>query len=350
MNEKKIIALALALFLALTTVPALAAPTRDLQAMEVTADEKLQTLVNIACEAIPEECFDMDGACIVLEKDQAPDANLTQQALWAAVLLTRETTWISDEEANQLYRQIFTNGKYDAAVIAGIGMPFTAAKDGGLEINPDVCDIGCSGAYIYDVTFDGTDALVQCDLYFCEVEWADVNEVSEVLLTWTNSAELSLRFAPETEFGYTVNSISLSPYYRDGNFGDWCEVENWELEYSVNVPGSMEIVDETSDHWVFKNIGGDAMLTIEAKEDNQTYDHALAAFMQAHPGRKVTREELYDAFTSFAEGEFIMVVTADEYPWTYTVTMTFPKDRQAEYEFYAEIIRNSFGVWGLSHG
>ena len=350
MKGKKIIALALALVLTLTAIPALAAPTRDIQAMEATADDKLQTLVNIACEAIPEECYGLDSACIVLEKDQAPNAYLTQQALWAAVLLTRETTWISDEEANLLYRQIFTSGDYDAAAIAGNDLLFTAAKDGGLEIKPDVRDIGCSGAYVYDVTFDGTDALVQCDLYLCEVEWADVNEVSEALLTWTNHAELSLRFSPETEFGWTLNSIALSPSYRDGNFGDWWEVENWELEYSVNVPGSLELTDEATDHWVFKNTEGDVSLTIEAKKDNLSYDQALAAFMQAYPGRKVTQERLYDAFTSMEAGEFIMVVTADEYPITYTITLTFPKDRQAEYAFYAEIIRNSFGVWGLSNG
>ena len=72
--------------------------------------------------------------------------------------------------------------------------------------------------------------------------------------------------------------------------------------------------------------------------------------MQAYPDQEVTREEMYDAFTLLQEGEFIMVVTADDYPWTYTVTLTFPKERQAEYAFYAEIIRNSFGVWGLARG
>ncbi len=348
MKKRKIIALALALILTMAAVPALAAPTRSLQAIEVTVDEKLQTLVNIACEAIPEECYGMDDACIVLDKDQAPSAGLTAQALWAAVLLTRETTRLSEEEADHLYQQIFTNGSYDPAALPD--NPYIKASDNGLEIRPDVYDMGCSGAYIYAASFDGTDVLVQCDLYSCEVEGADVDEVSEILLTWTNRATLSLRFAPETEFGYTVNSIALSPYYRDGNFGDWWEVENWELEYSVHVPGSMEISDETSDHWVFKNIEGDAVLTIEAKKDNLTYDQALAQFMQTHPDRDVKQERLYDAFTSMEAGEFIMVVTADGYPWTYTVTMTFPKERQAEYEFYAEIIRNSFGVWGLSNG
>ena len=349
MNGKKLLALALALCLALTAVPALAAPTRSLQAIEVTVDDQLQALVNIACEAIPEECYGMEP-CVVLEKDQVPNAHLTGQALWAAVLTARETTQISTEEARQLYHQIFTNGDYDAAAMTEAALPFAAVTEDGLEVNPEVCPVGLGGAYIYSAAFDGTDVLAQCDLYFCEVEGADVNEVSDVLLTWTNHAELSLRFAPETEFGYTVNSISLSPYYRDGNFGDWWEAENEELTYSVHVPDSLQLTEETPDHWVFQNIEGDVTLTIEAKKDNLTYDQALAQFMQAHPGQKVKQERLYDAFTLLQAGVFEMVVTADEYPWTFTVTLTFPADRQDEYAFYAEIIRNSFGVWGLSNG
>ena len=349
MNGKKLIALLLALCLALTAFPALAAPTRDIRAIEVTADEKLLTLVDIACEAIPEECFGAE-ARIVLEKDQVPDAYLTEQALWAAVLMTRESLRLTAEEAGQLYRQIFTCGEFDPAVLAGSDLPFIMADEDALEVNPEVRPLGFGGAYLYEITFDGTDALVRCDLYTCQAEGADVNEAPEEWVTWACCADLSLRFAPETEFGYTVNSISLSPRYRDGNFGDWWEAENTELEYAVNLPGSLEPADETPEHWVFKNAEGDVSLTIDAKEEDLTYDQALAAFMSAHPGKNVRQERLYDAFILTEAGLFVMVVTADGYPWTYTVTLAFPAERQAEYEFYAEIIRNSFGVWGLSNG
>ncbi len=347
MNGKKCFALLLALCLTAVNLPALAAPTREPQAFEAAADEKLQTLANIAAAAIPEECYGME-ACEVLKKDQAPGAALTAQALWAAVLLTRETTWISDEEAKLLYQQIFTNGAYDPAALTGD--PFVTAKNGGLEMNPAVRDIAMDGAYLYAAEFDGTDLLVRCDLYYTEEEGADVDTVPETLLTWTNHAVLSLRPAPGTEFGYTVNGISLSPSYRDGNFGDWWEADNGELEYEVQVPGSLETADETPAHWVFTNMEGDVSLTIEAKEENLSYDQALADFMGAHPGKTVKQERLYDAFTLTEAGVFIMVVTADDFPWTFTVTLTFPEERQAEYEFYAEIIRNAFVVWGLSHG
>ena len=347
MRGKKWVALLLALCLTASAIPALAAPARELRAFEVDMDQKLELLVNIAAEAIPEECYGAD-ACEVLEKDQAPGAVLTAQALWAAVLLTRETTWISDEEAKQLYQQIFTNGSLDPAALTVD--PFVTPKNGGLEVNPAVRDIFMGGAYLYDAAFDGTDVLVQCDLYDSEEAGEDVDTVPETLLTWTSHAVLSLRPAPETEFGYTVNGISLSPSYRDGNFGDWREVANEDLEYSVSIPGSLETADETPNHLVFKNIEGDVTLTIDAREENLSYDQTMADFLGAHPGAQVKPEPLYDAFTLLEAGQFIMVVTADEYPWTYTVTMTFPRERQAEYEFYAEIIRNSFGVWGLSHG
>ena len=88
------------------------------------------------------------GACAVLEKDQAPGALLTAQALRAAVLLTGETTRISQEEADRVYHQLFTSGTCDAAAIAGSGSPFIAAAEGALEVNPEASPLGLGGAYI----------------------------------------------------------------------------------------------------------------------------------------------------------------------------------------------------------
>ena len=51
MNAKKLSALLLALCLALAAVPGLAAPTRDIKALEVTVDEKLTALAELAVNA-----------------------------------------------------------------------------------------------------------------------------------------------------------------------------------------------------------------------------------------------------------------------------------------------------------
>ncbi|MBR4539322.1 MAG: hypothetical protein IKO52_10820 [Clostridia bacterium] len=355
MKGKKIIALALALVLTLTAFPALAAPTRELQSIEINLTEGLRALIEIAAWSTVWDRYALHADSLVLEAGKAPNPGGAERAMYEAARRVSQTTFLSMEEANNLYGQLFTQGEW---TVPDSSSPYFTVTGEGISLN-DLSvapgNYGGEGAYLYSASFNGMDAAVRCDLY--DISWmapaegqASVEEAPEELVSWTYHMEASLRFAPETEFGWTLNSISLSPYYRDGNFGEWWEAENWELEYSVNLPGSFELTDETSDHWVFKNTEGDAVLTIEAKEDDLSYDQALAAFMQDNPGRKVTQERLYDAFTSLVDGEFIMVVTADEYPITYTITLTFPKDRQAEYAFYAEIIRNSFGVWGLSNG
>ncbi len=352
---KKLLALLLALCLTASAVPALAAPARDIQAIEIDLTEGLQALIEIAGWSTVWDRYALHADSLVLEAGKAPNPGGAERAMYEAARRVSQTTFLTIEEAKNLYSQLFTEGQW---TLPDSSSPYFTVNGEGLALN-DLSvapgNYGGEGAHIYSASFDGTDAVVQCDLY--TISWTalaegqvSVEDAPEELASWTDHMELSLRFAPETEFGWTLNGIALSPYYRDGNFGDWWEMQNEALEYSVSVPGSLELTDETADHWVFKNMEGDVSLTIEAKEENITYDQALARFMQANPGREVRQERLYDAFTSTAEGEFIMVVTADEYPWTYTVTMTFPRERQAEYEFYAEIIRNSFVVWGLSNG
>ena len=355
MQKKGLFALLLTLCLTVSAVPALAAPARDIQAIEINVTEGLQALIEIAAWSTVWDRYALHADSLVLEAGEAPNPGGAERAMYEAARRVSQTTFLTIEEAKNLYSQLFTEGEW---TLPNSSSPYFTVTGEGLALN-DLSvapgNYGGEGAYLYSASFNGTDAVVQCDLY--AISWmalaeeqANVEDAPEELVTWTYHMEVSLRFAPETEFGWTLNSVSLSPYYRDGNFGEWWEAENWEMEYSVNLPGSMEIVDETSDHWVFKNTQGDAVLTIEGKEDDLSYDQALASFMQAHPDRQVRQERLYDAFTSIEAGEFIMVVTADSYPWTYTVTLAFPAERQAEYEFYAEIIRNSFGVWGLSNG
>ena len=355
MRKKELIALLLTLCLTVSAFPALAAPARDMQAMEIKVTEGLQALIEIAAWSTVWDRYALHADSLVLKAGEAPNPGGAERAMYEAARRVSQTTFLSTDEAKKLYSQLFTEGEW---TLADNSSPYFTVTGEGLALNDLAVapgNYGGEGAHLYSASFDGTDAVVQCDLY--DISWMalgeeqiDVEDAPEELVSWTYHMELSLRFAPETVFGWTLNSVSLSPYYRDGYFGGWWEAQNWQMEYSVNLPGSFELTDETSDHWVFKNIEGDASLTIEAQEDNLTYDQALAAFMQTNPGREIKQERLYDAFTALEEGEFIMVVTADGYPWTYTVTLTFPKDRQAEYEFYAEIIRNSFGVWGLSNG
>ena len=170
------------------------------------------------------------------------------------------------------------------------------------------------------------------------------------MLVWLLNGEFSLRFSPDSLFGYTVNAYTLSPFYQAGRTNTWEEAENTEFEYSVFVPSHLGLADDTTARMVWQSADGTAMLTIEAEEGALSFDEALAAFLQTHPGQTVTQQRLFDDFYAFSEGSFTLIVVSDDLPWHYTVTFTFPAERQAEYEFYSEIIRNSFSAWGISNG
>ena len=352
---RRIIALALSLCLTLAAFPALAAPTRDLQDMELELTEGLQSLTEIAAWSAVWDRYAFGADMLTLNTGEAPNPGGAARAMYEAARRDGITGPLSPDDAKNLYAQLFTEGEF--APSDDISR-FFDASEGGIalrELHPAPGNYGGEGVYIYAVRFDGVNAAVQCDLYelspqALNVETPSAEDAPEDMLTWAYHMELSLRYAPETEYGYTLNGISLSPAYRDGNFGDWWEMENADREYSVQIPGSLDAVDDTPDRMVLQNSGKDVTLTIEARKDSLTYTEALARFMQAHPGRKVKQEKLYDAFTLLEEGCFSMVVTTDDYPWTFAITFTFPAERQAEYAFYAEIIRNSFVAWRLSNG
>ena len=57
-----------------------------------------------------------------------------------------------------------------------------------------------------------------------------MEELPEDTVTWVCNVEMTLRFAPETTFGYTLSSLSVSPVYADGNLTRWQEIENTRYE------------------------------------------------------------------------------------------------------------------------
>ncbi len=351
MKTRRMLAALMILCLAAAVFPASAAPARDARAQEVTLERGLQTLANIMANAVPGEIHSETGSLTLLESGQAPGADFAEQALWAAVMLSRPTTFVSGEEAKRLLGQLFTEGE-------GMALPdmgaFVSPAEGGWEADPHVSAL-CSGAYIYSARFDGTDVFADCDLYWYDASYLggggdDAEEIPEEALTWVRNAQLTLRFAPETEFGYTVSAIVLSPVYEAGQTAGWPEVENAEYEYSFSLPSNLALIREDPAHRQWRSADGAAALSVEVTEETLTYDMALARFMQAHPGRKVEQNRLSGMFYSFGEGVFSLVAVSEELPWVYAVEMTFPKERQAEYELYAEFIRNSLSVWGISNG
>ena len=352
MKMRKMMSLLLALALVFTAVPALAAPARDLRAAEITLDDRLQTLVNIITEASLGERLGLPGQC-TLENGQAPTPELAERALLAALYFIGEKDTLSLAEAQDLYGQIFTEGEYVLPQQA-LTYQVTVTADGLRAAALPAPGGRAVHAYLYSAEFDGTDVLVKCDLYHdasADQTGMPVEEIPEEFVEWTRHAELSLRYAPEKDFGYTVNGIAVSEAYQAGNLSAWQTVENTEYEYSLNVPSVMGQSSDDPQHLSWQTADGGASLSIDVMTDyDESYDQTLAAFLREHAGQAVTQERDFSMFYAVGEGEYTLWVVPDELPWAYCLTMAFPAERQAEYTLYAEFIRNSMSVWGVSNG
>ena len=372
MNMRKTIALLLAACLLISAAPALAAPTRDAQAVEVTVDDKLLSLAELVVNAAILQNTPAEPATVSaipgLAKGELPSDLLVSCALaWGinAGLLPyggkigdEKTIALGKTEAQDLYQRIFTNSEYAVAYheeeeadrIKAENQMRTWYARGELNLAyAALCDYG---VYIYSAEFDGTDAEILCDVFSMKDAQARQNaeDIPEEAMAWVYNARLSLHSAPDKAFGYTLNGFEISPYYLDGDLSKWPEFENADMEYSVNLPTIFGVADDTPANRVWQTADGKATLTIAVEEKTGSYEDALAKYLAGHPGAKISQQREFDFFSEAAEGKYTLVFVSELKDKAYTVTMTFPAERQAEFEFYAEIIRNSLSIWGVSNG
>lgn len=372
MNAKKLFALLLALCLALAAVPGLAAPTRDIKALEVTVDEKLTALAELAVNAaILQETPAQPGAARTipaLETGETPSDLLVSCALaWGiqAGLLPYDLEAgdqgilaLDAAQARELYEGIFTSPAYtfrqwtdeEAAALKNENLYRTWYT--GEELNAAFASLCHYGVYIYSAEFDGADVDVLCDVFTAKETEVQQNaeEIPEEALVWQCGARISLRSAPEKPFGYTVNGISLSPFYEAGDLSQWKTFENEKMEYSMNLPGILGVADDTAAHRVWQTADGKATLTIVTTDEQTTFDEAVTSYQLVYPQAKINQEPEFERFSVMQEGSYTLVTTSEEMQRLVMVTFTFPAERQAEYAFYAEIIRNSLSLWGIDNG
>lgn len=372
MNMKKAFALLLALCLLLTAVPALAAPTRDAQAVEVTVDEKLTALTGLIVNAAIMQGVPVNPgtspALPALAKGEMPSDLLVNCALaWGikagllpynAEIGDQDTIALSTQQAVELYRQVFTDSAYAFPMAAGNALETVKEENNNSTwyaaetLNVAFAPLCNYGVYIYSATFDGTDAVIRCDVFTAketEVQQS-AEEIPEDALVWECNAVVTLRSAPGTPFGYTVSGVSISPFYQAGDLSQWTLFENEEMEYSVNLPAILGVSDNTAAYRVWQSADGQVSLTISVVEQKTSLEEAEANYKKSYPDARIIMEQEFDRFSLVQEGKFTLVTTSVEAERLYMISFTFPAEYQAEYEFYAEIIRNSLSVWGLSNG
>ena len=344
---------ALLMCLMLMAPAALAASTRDAQLEEMTIDYGLQSLTDMVMGAAV--LSDVAG----LEENLPPSQQLLESLLALGLtngaLIPAESsgkaTRLSHAEAGAWVGRFFVEGEY--APITESAFPGLQANEKGLTFdlsaysgNPMI------GAHIYSTAFDGERVEVRCDVYaHYDSFLLSAQVLPEDGIQWLCHGEMTLRYMPESDYGYLVESFILSPVYLDGRISAWQSVENTEFEYSVNLPSILGLAEDAPGHMAWQTADGEVDLAIEVHTDYQmTYDETLSQFLLHNPGQTVTEQREFSQFYAMGQGTFSLLIIPDGLPWAYTLTMSFPAERQAEFTLYAEFIRNSMIVWGLSNG
>lgn len=340
--------LALALALCLMAPAALAAPARDTQLEEMTIDLGMQTLVELVLGAAV--ISDVQG----MEENLAPAQPLMEGAMALGLqngALAAENGAVTREKAAAFYASLFTTGQYTPLTQSALSC-FTAK---GNDLQFDLSFLSANpmiGVYIYSTAFDGEKVVALCDLYTYYDTYAQSAQVlPEDAMSWLCHGEITLNYAPETAFGYTVDQFALSSAYLNGQLSDWQTVENTVYEYSVNLPSILGLASDDPALMAWQTADGLADVNIRVHTGyTATFDETLSQFLLSNPGQTVTQQREFSQFYAVGEGCYTLWVIPEGLSWAYTLTLSFPAERQAEFTLYAEFIRNSMIVWGLSNG
>ena len=329
---KTAILLVLALWLAAGT--ALAAPARDEQMPDAVggAQEMLERVL---------------GAAVLRDVPALAAGEVPGQALTEGVMLLQAgadgTEALGYDEMAKIYARYLACGQYEAPEKSTCPC-ITLTEDGAvfdLELLPQTPR---AGVYVYDAreTEGGTEYL--CDVYSV---WAEAplthEEWDEVELTWLCHARVTANAAGQAE------SYELSPYYLDGCFADWQTAVNEEYGWECSIPRILPERTEADGEWTYASADGTARLTVRAAEA-VGYDEMLARFMRAPVGDTVTEQREFSWFYASDGTRFVLNVAPENVPWSFEAELVFPAEREREFTLYAEIIRNSFIVWGDSCG
>ena len=203
--------------------------------------------------------------------------------------------------------------------------------------------------YITSVTEDNI--WLYGDVYACDVEGeGPVALLPEEAVTWLHSCKISLEKDLDSEAGYRVKRVeSLSPQYKAGKTSLWETADNTEYGYSLLLPTGFVLKEDVARHMVWQMEGGEETLSVDAFE-NTGYAALLADYMQAPTGEVLLENEEIGYFSTFGDTFYEMYVAVDGTDYGYILRLDFPQERQEEYLFYGELIRNAFFVWGGAVG
>ena len=353
----------LALVLLMVCSCAQAAPGRDVRDLDLRVSQSLKAFVNL-----------MGGACLLrdvreLTENETPPDPLLEGALLLGLsrgLLPRTDGDPNDSEetlpvssAEQLLSGLF-------ACPGGVRFPQTPGcpcmKRSGDELTVNFEGVEAStsgGARIFSVQKEGSVLTVLADVFTSMASWqTDPLVVSEDCLTWEYTARFVLQEEagnPDVLFGYRLISLASYPEWGQGCLDEWRSVR--KDSFSFILPPYMSRWSETGTweagdkEYRFEKDDGSAVLTVreEQARSQDPLSWIRSDYLAAHPDAQVKMEPLLHYASAETLGEYALVVAPGN-GTVYTFILSFPMERQYEYSFVGEMIRNSFWCLGVPLG
>ncbi len=353
------------LALALLCSCAQAAPARDVRRMELKAGENLRSLVSLL------------GAASLLRDVRTLGEKETSEPFLEGVLvlgLSRgllprtdddpadgvET--ITPEAARQMLAGLLgeehTDSSFDRPTC-----PCISLTDGSLVVDYRNMEAETAGgARIFSVQREGDRLSVLADVYVSLASWqTNPQEVAEDCLTWEFTVRFVLAQADgasnaDAPFGYRLVSMESFPEWEKGCLDDWRSVREDSFSFILppffsrwNTEESPVTGDKT---YTFASEDGGRSLTVTEQKApaNDPLGRFRTDYLSAHPDAHVAMEPMLRYATAETAGEYAIVFAPKGSGEVFTFTMRFPAERQYEYSFIGEMIRNSFWCVGVPMG
>jgi hypothetical protein len=202
------------------------------------------------------------------------------------------------------------------------------------------------GAYVYSCVEDGGCYVLECDVYLEDGSDSLPENAAEEALTWLCDATV---FVSRDGAGYKLVSCEVGDYYAAQAFE---MVENYDDGYSLILPDVYTAnANDAYDYSYYEEDGTFVSgITYRAEDAGklslQQYAEALSG--ESEGDMFVTVREELGLITAEAAGMYVIVYAADG--MFYSLTITYPEARTAEFTLYAEFLRNSFVIFSLSNG
>ena len=344
---KKFLCTLVCLILCLSALSAQAAAVRDDRQMDVQPDQSLVSFASLIA-----------GAALMRGQSALAENETPCQELQEGVFLllyamqgtsADHTASVSDSELSDSYGKLFASGAY-TPITQPICPCLTRQGDGLLVDWSNLEGDRDTGADIYETHLENGRLSVKADVYTSYYSDLDAEDVPEDGICFEMGMELVLQQNAQSPFGWSLVSFACSPAYQNGALAEWKETV--EDNYSLFMPASFELSGATEQGPVYTAENGTVSLTVTPRyvSGNDHLDACLTAYQEAYPDATFVCEPWNGQFTVEQEGLYIICYANDDMDLAYVLTLQFPAERQMEYTFCGEIIRNSFYAAGMPVG